>query len=75
MIEDLVEIERSTWQSFLYPDGSMKRGSDSSRVISHKHKVRTTGYKRDRILGPAANSSRVKELQQMISSVSKEDLQ
>ncbi len=75
MAAEFVEVERSTWNAILYPDGTMKRVNDITRVITVKDKTRLQGYKKDRILGPAANSSRVKELQQMIApGVAKEDL-
>ncbi|MGC9781748.1 MAG: hypothetical protein HZR80_21080 [Candidatus Heimdallarchaeota archaeon] len=62
MAAEFVEVERSTWSNILYPDGTMKRVSDISRVIINKEHVRLNGYRKDRIIGPARESSRVKEL-------------
>lgn len=76
MAAEFVEVERSTWNAILYPDGTMKRVSDHSRVIINKDHTRLNGYKKDRIIGPARDSSRVKELLQLITpGVTKEDLE
>ena len=75
MAAELVEVERNTWSAVLYPDGSLKRVSDCSRVIIVKNKARLSGYRKDKIIGPAAESSRVQELlQQLEKGISKEDL-
>lgn len=74
MTSEFVEVERSTWNAILYPDGTMKRVSDHSLVIINKEHARLNGYRKDKIIGPARESSRVKELQQMITpGVTKED--
>ena len=76
MAAELVEVERNTWSAVLYPDGSLKRVRDSSRVITIKSKVRLNGYCCDKIIGPAVESSRVQELlQQLEKGISKEDLE
>ncbi|MHA1880190.1 MAG: hypothetical protein ACTSYG_07310 [Candidatus Heimdallarchaeota archaeon] len=74
---ELVEIERSTWSSILYPDGTLKRVSDISHLIVAKEKARLQGYKRDRILGPATKSPRVQELLSQLkeAAIRKEDLE
>ncbi len=75
MAAEFVEVERSTWSNILYPDGTMKRVSDRSLVIINKVHVRLNGYRKDRIIGKARESSRVKELLQMITlGVTKEDI-
>jgi len=76
MAAELVEVERCTWSGVLLPDGTLKRVSDISRVITKKDKTRLTGYMKDRIIGPAIKSSRVQELlQQLEKGISKEDLE
>ncbi len=75
MAAEFVEVERSTWNAILYPDGTMKRVSDRSLVIINKEHVRLNGYRKDRIIGKARESSRVKELLQMIApGIAKEDI-
>ncbi|HUT80675.1 MAG TPA: hypothetical protein VMZ29_05670 [Candidatus Bathyarchaeia archaeon] len=73
--DDLFEIERCSWNAVLYPDGTMKRVSDVSRVIICKSKIRSTGYAKDCIIGPATKSARVQELlQQLEKGITKEDV-
>ncbi len=75
MAAEFVEVERSTWSNILYPDGTMKRVSDRSLVIINKEHVRLNGYRKDKIIGKARESSRVKELLQMIApGIAKEDI-
>ena len=77
LAEDFFEIKRNTWSSILYSNGIMKRVSDTSRVICCKTKIRLTGYRSDKIVGPAVESSRVKELLGQIQdqAFKKEDLE
>jgi len=73
--DELFEIERCSWNAVLYPDGTMKRVSDVSRVIIYKSKIRSSGYSKDRIIGPAKESTRVQELlQQLEKGNTKEDV-
>jgi len=75
VLNDFVEIERTTWKAILCSDGSMKRVSDLSRLIIAREKARLTGYNSDRIVCSAVESTRVNELLQRIECVKKEEIQ
>ena len=76
MAAELVEVERNIWSKVLYPNGTMTCLSEKRLIIIRKDKTRLTGYRKDKIIGPAVESTRVKELQQQFQKgISKEDLE
>jgi len=71
---ELLEVEVPIWKTFLNEDGRMRRAHGSVTQVKARTKIRSSGYRSERVLGPAAENSRVKELMASIDCVKKEDL-